>query len=120
MRRAAIVAAALALTGCAGMPFGSSDQPAALLRRADDQVTAAQYKSALALYDEFLKANPNDPATPRARVSRTAAERLLASQAEIDRLRREVDTRQAEIDRLKGDLERLRRIDLRQTPAPPR
>ena len=52
MRRAAVVAASLAVLGCAGLPVRSSEPPpSALLRRADDQVTAAQYKSALALYD---------------------------------------------------------------------
>jgi predicted RNase H-like nuclease (RuvC/YqgF family) len=95
-------------------------------------MAAAQYRSALALYDEFLKASPNDPEAARARATRTVVERLLASQTEVERLRREVssrqveverlrretDSRQTEIDLLKADLERLRRIDLRQSPAP--
>jgi hypothetical protein len=88
---------------------------------------AAQYRGALALYDEFLKTYPNDPATPRARAARALVERLLIVQTENERLRRELDVRQtdlaarqAEIDQLRADLERLRRIDLRQSPAPPR
>jgi TolA-binding protein len=138
MRRALALASALCLTGCAGV-LGSSEAPRSsataaqvrLLQRADDQMAAAQYRGAIALYDEFLKAYPADQAAPRARASRAVVDRLLLSQGEIERfrreidsrqgeierLRREVDTRQAEIDRLKADLERLRRIDLRQAPA---
>jgi DNA repair ATPase RecN len=89
------------------------------LRRADDQVVAAQYRSAITLYDEFLRQHPGDPAVPRVRAARSVAERLLTAQTEIERLRREADSRQAEIDRLKADLERLRRIDLRPAPTTP-
>ncbi|MBI4011256.1 MAG: hypothetical protein HY359_03020 [Candidatus Rokubacteria bacterium] len=131
-RLPATVAVSLLLAGCAMLAPGSSTQSATTLKRADDQMAAAQYRSALALYDEFLKASPNDPEAARARATRTVVERLLASQteverlrrevssrqAEVDRLRRDADSRQAEIDRLKADLERLRRIDLRQSPAP--
>jgi hypothetical protein len=88
---------------------------------------AAQYRGALVLYDEFLKTYPDDPAIPRARATRVLVERLLVIQTENERLRRELDVRQtdlaarqAEIDQLRADLERLRRIDLRQSPAPPR
>ena len=92
---------------------------AALLRRAEDQAVAAQYRSALTLYDEFLRQNPDDPAVPHARATRTVVERLVTAQTEIERLRRDADSRQAEIDRLKADLERLRRIDLRPAPTSP-
>ncbi len=146
MKPALAVIAALTLAGCAAVTSSSPVPTAApppvlaaptvppsarLLQRADEQMMAAQYRSALALYDEFLKAHLDDPATPRVRASRAVVERLLLSQGEIERLRREVDTRQAEIERyrrevdtrqaeigrLKADLERLRRIDLRQAPA---
>jgi hypothetical protein len=129
MRRALALASALCLAGCGGVPASApapgpsaaaaqaAASSARLLQRADDQMTAAQYRGAIALYDEFLKAYPTHSATPRARASRAVVDRLLLSQGEIERLRREVDTRQAEIDRLKADLERLRRIDLRQAPA---
>lgn len=127
-----LVAVALLLASCASGPPasgpGSADR---LLQRADDQLIAAQYRNALALYDEYLQTHPNEASSPRVRTARTAVERLLVSQVELDRLRREVETRQAEIDRLrrerdtrqaelerlKADLERLRRIDLRQAPA---
>jgi hypothetical protein len=92
---------------------------ATLLQRAEDQMAAAQYRSALALYDEFLRHHPGDPSVPRVRAARTAVERLVLAQAEIERLRRDADARQAEIDRLKADLERLRRIDLRPAPTTP-
>jgi epoxyqueuosine reductase QueG len=143
MKRAFALAGALCLAGCAGVPASSpapgpsaaaaqaAASSARLLLRADDQMAAAQYRGAIALYDEFLEAYPADPAAPRARASRAVVERLLLSrgeierfrrevdtrQGEIERLRREADTRQAEIGRLKADLERLRRIDLRQAPA---
>lgn len=86
---------------------------AALLQRAETQTAAAQYQSALNLYDEFLQQHPEDAAAPRVRAARTVVERLLGAQTEIERLRRDADVRRAEIDRLKADLERLRRIDMR-------
>ncbi len=121
-----LLVASLLAPGCAS--WSSSSAPPAqpsLLARADDRLIAAQYRSALALYDEFLRTHPNDPETPRARAARTVVERLLLAQTENERLRRELDlrqsdlaARQAEIERLRADLERLRRIDLRQGPAP--
>jgi hypothetical protein len=92
---------------------------ATLLRRAEDQATASQYRNALILYDEFLRQNPGDPAVPHAKAARTVVERLIVAQTEIERLRKDADSRQAEIDRLKADLERLRRIDLRPAPTSP-
>jgi hypothetical protein len=86
---------------------------ATLLQRAETQTAAAQYRSALTLYDEFLQQHPEDAAAPRVRATRTVVERLLGAQTEIERLRRDADVRQSEIDRLKADLQRLRRIDMR-------
>ncbi len=120
--RLALVTVGLLVSGCAGI---FSPAPSGLLARADDRLAAAEYRSAVALYDEFLQANPSDSATSRARATRAVVERLLLSQGEIERLRRELAAQQAEIDRLKAetsrlraDLERLRSIDLRQTPPP--
>jgi len=112
-----LVAAALLLAGCAGGVSSSGPgSPDRLLQRADDQLVAAQYKNALTLYDEYLQAHPNEPVSPRVRTARTAVERLLVSQGEVERLRREVDGRQGEIDRLRreqdtrqGEIDRLRR-----------
>jgi hypothetical protein len=108
-------------------PVAAPTPSTGLLARADDRLMSAQYRGALVLYDEFLKAYPDDPAIPRVRAARAVIERLLIVQTENERLRRELDVRQAdlaarqaEIDRLRADLERLRRIDLRQGPAPTR
>lgn len=88
----------LLLSGCAVF----SPQSAKLLDRADEQMVTGEYRRALGLYDEFLKAYPTDPAAPRARATRNVLDRLLSSQAEIERL--------------KADLERLRSIDLPREP----
>jgi hypothetical protein len=130
---------ALLTTGCATGGGGSE-----LLARADGSLAAADYRGAIALYDQFLQRSPEDPASPRARATRTVVERLILSQGETERLRREVSTRdadvgrlradvdrlraegdrlRAEVERLRADLQRLRTIDLRQlqppVPAPP-
>ncbi len=88
----------LLVSGCAMF----SPQSSRLLARADEQLVVGQYRRALGLYDEFLKAYPTDPAAPRARATRNVLDRLLSSQAEIERL--------------KVDLERLRSIDLPREP----
>jgi hypothetical protein len=132
---------ALLSTGCATGGGGSE-----LLGRADGSLAAADYRSAIALYDQFLQRSPEDPASPRARATRTVLERLIVSQGETERLRREVSTRdadlgrlraegdrlraegdrlraevdrlRAEVERLRADLQRLRTIDLRQLQPP--
>lgn len=108
LRGAAVVVATL-VAGCAA----SSPSPAALLlARADEQVGAERYESALDLYNEFLQAHATDPAAPRARTARMILARLLASQAEIERLReaeaargRALGERQSEVERLKAEVE---------------
>ena len=114
-----LVVASLLAPGCAALSPSAPPAQPSLLARADDRLMAAQYKSALALYDEFLRTHPNDPETPRARAARAVVERLLLAQTENERLRRELGARQSdlaarqgEIDQLRADLERLRRIDL--------
>jgi len=123
MSRGLVLAAALLFPACAGL--GSRGSSGELLDRADRQMIAANYRGAVGLYDQFLRENPEDPETKRVRATRAVLERLILSQTEVERLRREVATDRAEIDRLKAettrlraDLERLRNIDLRQTPAP--
>ena len=122
--RGAAIATALLLSGCAAL----SSPSATLLARVDQRMVAEDYRGALALYDEFLQAYPGDAAAARARAVRTALDRLLASQAETERLqrdlatrdsdlirlRRDLSARQSEVERLRADLERLRSIDLRQ------
>lgn len=85
---------ALLLSGCAMFSPPSATR---LLERADEQLVAGQYRRALSLYDDFLKAHPRDPAAPRARATRNVLE---------------------EVERLKADLERLRSIDLPREPQP--
>jgi hypothetical protein len=81
---------------------------AELLARADRSLVAAEYRSAIALYDQFLQSRPEDPASPRAQATRTVVERLLVSQGETERLRREISTRGADVDRLRAEGDRLR------------
>jgi TolA-binding protein len=99
-------------------------------------LVAEDYSGALALYAGFVQAHPEDTQAARARATRTALERLLSSQAELDRLRRsdelprlkrDLSERQSEVDRLKAemaklraDLERLRNIDLQELRAGPK
>lgn len=84
----------LLLSGCA---MFSPQSATRLLQRADEQMVAGQYRRAVSLYDEFLKAHPTDRAAPRARATRNVL---------------------AEVERLKADLERLRSIDLPREPQP--
>jgi hypothetical protein len=120
-------------TGCASL----SPEPAkTLLGQADALMAAEDYGGALALYAEFVQAHPDDTQAARARATRTALDRLLLSQSELDhlrrsdeqpRLRRDLSDRQSEVDRLKAemaklraDLERLRNIDLQELRAGPK
>jgi hypothetical protein len=122
-RLALVFATALFTAGCAGLFSASSTDP---LAQAEGRMAAGEYRSALTLYDEFLKTHPDDSATARARATRAALDRLLAVQVENDRLRQELDRLLAvqgendrlrrELERLRADLERLRNIDLRQAP----
>jgi hypothetical protein len=121
-----IVSIGVLCYGCAATP--SPESANTLLNKADAKMAAEDYGSAQALYGEFITANPDDLQADRARATKTALDRLLASQAELDRiqrgeelsrLRRELSDRQSDVDRLKGevaklraDLERLRSIDL--------
>ena len=121
---AAIAATGLLLSGCAALL--TRGQPE-LLARADEQLQSGNYGAAIALYDEFLQANPADPAAPRARATQSVLERLLQSEAAVQRLqqesalreeelsraRRELLALRAEAMRVKADLERLKALDQR-------
>ena len=102
---------------------------------------AEDYRGASESYTAFLAVHPDDGAAARVRATRAALDRLLATQADVQRLQREATEAQAEIqrlkrdaatrdgeltrlrkdltaqqtelDRLKSDLERLKSIDLR-------
>ena len=120
-------------TGCASL---SPEPSKTLLDQADAMLVAEDYGGALALYAGFVQAHPDDTQAARARATRTTLERLLTSQAELDRLRRsdelprlrrdlsdrqsEVDRLKAEMARLRADLGRLRNIDLQELRAGPK
>lgn len=121
---------------CAGCASLSSEPARTLLSRADAMMVAEDYGGALALYAGFVQAHPDDTQAARARATRTALDRLLSSQTELDRLRRsdelprlrrDLSDRQSEVDRLKAEmaklrahLERLRNIDLQELRAGPK
>jgi predicted RNase H-like nuclease (RuvC/YqgF family) len=104
-------------TGCAVLAPKPSKS---LLDEADAKMSAEDYKGASASYGEFVKADPGNAQAARARATQTALDRLLDSQTELDRvkrneelsrLRREQAERQSEVDRVKRneELPRLRR-----------
>lgn len=111
-------------TGCASLfPWPAKT----LLGQADAMMAAEDYGDALALYAEFVQAHPDDTQAARARATRTALDRLLTSQTELDRLRRDLSDQRSEVDRLKAemaklraDIERLRNIDLQELRAGPK
>ena len=130
----AILMTGMLSAGCASLSPEPAKAPAkTLLEQADARMTAEDYSGALALYAQFVKADPDNAQAARARATQTALDRLLASQTELDRmkqddelprLRRELLERRSEADRLKAeiaklraDLERLRNIDLQNLPG---
>ena len=134
----AILMTGMLSAGCASLPPEPAKAPAktpakTLLDQADARMTAEDYSGALVLYAQFVQADPDNAQAARARATRTALDRLLASQTELDRvkqddelprLRRELLERHSEADRLKAeiaklraDLERLRNIDLQNLPG---
>lgn len=120
--------------GCASLSPEPAKAPAkTLLEQADARMTVEDYSGALALYAQFVKADPDNAQAARARATQTALDRLLASQTELDRMkqddelprvrrellerRSEADRLKAEIAKLRADLERLRNIDLQNLPG---
>ena len=133
MKRLLVILGVLML--CAGCESLGPAAPAlSPLDEADAKLGAQDYKGAIAGYDTFLKAAPQDPQAARVRATQTALTRLVATQTEVDRLRqaegprqRDLADRQNEVDRLKNevaklraDLERLRQIDLNELKQAPK
>ena len=126
-----ILTALMLCAGCESLAPAPAQSP---LDQADAKLTAQDYRGAIAGYDEFLQAAPQDPQAARARATQAALSRLVATQSEVDRLRqaeaprqRDLADRQAEVDRLRNevaklraDLERLRQIDLNELKQAPR
>lgn len=124
----AVVALAVAMTGCVSSPpapvvgYAAVGHPA--LDRAEVMVARGDFAGALAAYDEFLGRHPDHA---RARAARDTVAQVLVTQAEVTRLReeltrsrdeltktrQELQARQAEAERLRGDLERLKQIDIK-------
>ena len=135
------IMAATLCAGCTSLSPEAADvaqaetakAPKTVLKEADAKLAAAEYGGAQALYAEFVSAYPDHAETPRARAIQTVLDRLLAAEAELNRvkrsdevpqLRRELAERQSEVDRLKAetaklraDMERLRDIDLQTLPG---
>lgn len=135
------IMAAMLCAGCTSLTPEAADMPQAtmakaqktVLNEADAKLAGAEYGGAQALYAEFVSAYPDDADTPRARAMQMVLDRLLASEAELKRvklseevpqLRRELAERQSEVDRLKAetaklraDMERLRDIDMQTLPG---
>ena len=74
------------------------------LQRADQEMAAARYRDAVALYEEFVRANPQHPAAVRARAAQGALSALLETQGERDRLRTDLTAREADVARLRQEL----------------
>ena len=123
-------------TGCsstAPAPQPAREPPKSLLDEADAKLSAEDYKGASALYGEFVKAQPGNAHAARAHATQIVLNRLLDSQTELERvkrneelprIRRDLSERQSEVERLKAenaklraDLERLRSIDLQTLPG---
>ena len=133
MKRLLLILGVLILcAGCESLgPAAPAQSP---LDEADAKLAAQDYRGAIAGYEEFLKATPQDRQAGRARATQTALTRLVATQTEVERLRqaegprqRDLSERQNEVDRLKSevaklrtDLERLRQIDLKELKQAPR
>ncbi len=123
MRRIALGALALALTGCA---TGRSGDDA--LGRADRLVDQGEFAAAVQAYDDALARHLDEQRAFRARTSRDAVASLIAARADVARLQQALATREGEVsrlrqelqrvtqeaDRLRADLETLKEIDLRQ------
>jgi chromosome segregation ATPase len=67
-------------------------------------MAAAHYRDAVALYEEFVRANPQHPAAVRARAAHGALSALIETQGERDRLRAELTAREADVARLRQEL----------------
>ena len=101
----ALAALAVGCTTMAATTTTTTTAPAAdPLQRADQEMAAARYRDAAALYEEFVRANPQHPAAVRARAAQGALATLLETQGERDRLRAELTAREADVARLRQEL----------------
>ena len=99
---AALLGLATVGAGCASITRSAA--PPDPLQPADQEMGAAHYRDAVALYEEFIRAHPEHPAAARARAAQGALAALIAAQGERDRLRSELAARDADIARLRQEL----------------
>lgn len=100
MRRAALVLLVIACAGCATWSRLTGDP----LARADALAARGDYASALALYDDVVRSEPDGTSADRARAARTTVASLLAARAQIVRLERAIEGSESELDRMRRDL----------------
>jgi tetratricopeptide (TPR) repeat protein len=98
-----ILGLCLVLSGCATVPA-----PAPKPLAGDARLAAGDYRAAIAAYDQFLQAEPNDPAAPRVRATRAVVDQMLEAAAVVPGLAREATLREAELEDAKRELGTLR------------
>ncbi len=124
-----MVVLSVTLQGCAAMPhFGSPTVVGpSVLAHADQQLASGDYRGAISLYDDFLRAASHDREAKRVVATRTALAHLLRVEAVVEDLQQESQRRDdelaeaqqavaalgAEIQRARQELGRLRLVDAR-------
>src|SRR5438105_4502768 len=83
-----------------------------LVTRGDDQLVAGNYRAALAMYDQFLRSNPQAAVADRVRATRALLARYLQAEEEAARARPELTALRNEVTRLRAAPEKLKAIDV--------
>jgi hypothetical protein len=107
---AATIVLGAALAGCAAVPQFGSPTPVgpSLLERADQQLASGDYRGAIGLYDEFLRAASHDREARRVVATRTALAHLLRLEAVVQDLRQQSQQRDQELGAAQNELAALR------------
>ena len=112
MRRALVATGILCvgLTACAAPlrpPPPTAAAPPKLSDRGDEQLIAGNYLAAIDYYNEFLRANPGDPAAPRVRVTQQILGRLLQAESRIPELQRDVAAGRRDLQAARDEAARI-------------
>jgi septal ring factor EnvC (AmiA/AmiB activator) len=75
-----------------------------LLAEADGLLAEGNYDDAVTAYDDFLRLFPHDGAASRVRATRAILASLVATNAEVTRLREQTQTTERDLARLRRDL----------------